>query len=1112
MNYLIMINNYYVRCIFVFFISVLCAGTALSETGNTATQQNVTIKGTVTSDIDDMGLPGVSVVVKGATRSVITDINGAYSIAVPSDAVLSFSFIGYKTKEIAIEDRTTIDLILNEDITGTEEEVVTALSILRQKKSLGYSIGEVSGNDLVRVPQENVLNALTGKVSGVQINSTGGIGSSVSMVIRGATSLYNDNQPMFVVDGVPVANTLNNITGFGVNNLVDYGNAISDLNPEDIESISVLKGPNAAALYGFRAGNGVVMVTTKSGKNSKGLRVDVSTNTVFDIPYKFYKKQDIFASGARPYTPDDFPKDYIMNVDLMYMCGIPLNKGYYATQWHSPLDSNGNPIPIEVVGHPNNVRNFVQTGITSTNSISVSNSNEWINFRVGVTNMTNRGIYPNTDLHRNNITAAAQINITKNLTLSSNINYSQNRADNRPPSNRGTNALEHAYNFPNNIDIRLLEDIWIPGREGIEVRTLSRSYENPYFLAYEISNGFNRDRIFGNAMLKWQIIPKLSIMGRFAMDKLSERRETKIPVGYSGEPNNGAYGLANMTNCERNIDLLIEWADRVGGFNYTLSVGGNEMYAKSTYVSHSSGPRSGLMKPGEFSVSNIPAKSLQFRDNWLQKTIQSLYAFANLGWQDMVYLDLTARNDWSSTLPEEDRSHFYPSASLSVLVNQIFDLGSNVSLIKLRGGWARVGNEISPYQLGAFYDNTGHRESVTSMEFGADLGFFDHRLRFEGTHYIVDNKSLIYVSTQNPITHYYTIDIPLQSKGWEFTVGGTPIKTSDWIWNVSVNMTKVRTTLKEFAPGIERMELWSDGPVRAWTYVGQEIGDIYANKVRRVEDTKSPYYQYVILNAADTGWDYIPAEEASNKIGNYNPDFILGLNSTVSYKNFALNWTLDWRKGGKFYSQTERRTKNQGGSPRSYTHDAINPGGRTGQELRNWLVANDHLFKDDSKLRYVGGPTAEMGGFLASDGVAMDGCFVPGVREFKDANGNTIGYIENLGEEGTLYTPYIRMDNSWNFSQGSTFDADYIKLREISLTYHIPEKVLNRARWIKGVAVSVYSRNIMLWTKAGIGIDPERAFQPEVSDEWRTQFKQGIESYNVEPWVMPIGMKLNLTF
>lgn len=1108
--------------------------------GQSLFAQQHTVTGRVTADGESVA--GASVMVKGTGIVAIATADGSYSISVPgAGSVLRFSFLGYSTHEETVGSRSVINVNLQPDAQQIDNVVVTALGISREEKSLGYSVGNVSGDELVTVPQNNVLNSLSGRVSGVTINQTGSTGSSVSMVIRGQTSLAGDNQPLFVVDGVPVANTLNNIGEFGSGNAVDYGNAISDLNPEDIESINILKGPSAAALYGSRAGNGVVVVTTKSGNSSRGLQVNVSSNTVFDMPYKYYRKQDKFASGYRPVTPDDMPEGEFYNISTKELVGMgmPLNKGYKAIQWSSPIDpATGKQIPTEVVGY-DNLKNFVQTGITTTNSVSLSDGNERMNFRMGVTNMLNKGIIPGTDLNRNNYSAAGELRSNK-FTFSTNINYTQSWADNRPAGNRGVNPLEYALWFPNNLDLTQFEDYWVEGSEGEKVYTLTEESNNPYFLAHEVKNSFRRDRIFGNVMAEYQILPQLSAMVRMTMDSFSERRETKIPVGYSQEASNGAYGLADITSYERNADFLIRWNDNVGKFDYTLSAGGNEMYTKSTNTSNSSMNGRGLISPNVFSITNIAPENLNYSSTWSQKAIKSLYAFANLSWDGMVYLDLTARNDWSSTLPKANRSYFYPSASLSLLVNEMFDLGSKVDLLKLRGGWAQVGNDTSPYQLLATYERltpwgnavrygkSGNMlapnlkpERATSIEFGSDMSFFQNRLRFEGTWFQVNNENQIVQNVGIPVSSGYSntnLNMGMvQSRGWEFSIGGTPVKTADWQWDIDFNLTRSRSILKELAPGISRLTFWAEASAApaAWTNVGEEIGNIYAQKEIRVEDPSSPYYKYPILD--DTGaWTNVSRELANNKMGNWNPDAILGGSSVLRYKNLSLSFTFDWRIGGEFFSQTERRTRNNGMSPRSYEIETIDAGGRTGRELRDWLVENDYLFTDDSNLRYVGGPGKDMGGYELNYGgqTAWDGSFRPGVIEQRDENGNVTGYIEHLGEGSeTKWSLFILMDSSWHYGQAVILPADFIKLRDISFTYDFPARML-RALKIKDLSVSLFSRNIMVWTKAKMNIDPERAFTQSASTEGRrgTQMRQGMEEFNIEPWVMPIGVKLNLTF
>lgn len=1093
------------------------------------------VTGTVTDGVDGSPLLGVTVMVKGGAVGTATDMDGAYSIEVASaEDILVFSYIGYQTQEIVVGSQTRIDIAMSDNAETLNEVVVTALGLSRQEKSLGFSVERVEGEELTRVTQENVLNGLAGKVAGVTINSTGGTGSSVSMVIRGATSLSSDNQPLFVVDGVPLISTLNNITEFGSRNPVDYGNAISDLNPDDIENVSILKGPSAAALYGSRAGNGVVLITTKTGKKGDGVRISVSSNTVFDQPIKFFKRQTQFAPGFFSFTPDDLPPGSVLTVNESEGAGagIELDKGYFAVQWNSPRDANGVQVPTELVSYPDNVKNFVQTGVTTTNTIALSNSTDLMNYRIAYTNMNNRGIVPNSDLFRNNLTIGANINATDKLTFSANVNINSTGSNNRPSSNRGTNPLEWAYKMPASTNILDLQDYWEPGQEGSQQRSPAPGLaNNPYFLANEVNNGFNRDRIFGNLRAKLQLTPEFSLMGRYSLDRYSEKRETKIAPSYTRETNNGAYGIVNLANSEQNIDVLATYSKTLKDFSFSLSGGGNVLYGQSSFISNSSKSSVGLIVPNVYTVSNIKAGALDFNSARTEKALYSAYGMLNLGYKDMIYLDLTARNDWSSTLPQENQSYFYPSASMSLLASEMFDFGRSVSLVKLRGGWAKVGNDADPYQLFPTYNDIGQwgestrlsksgtiltpnlkPEEAISWEAGVDLSFFRNRLRFEGTYYQVDNRNQIIRNI--PIagsSGFDRININaglISSAGWELALGFTPVRTANFNWDINANYTRNRTRLESLSDGIDILRFWSDARGGAWTYVGDEIGDIYDAQVLTVDDPSSPYFGYPIIGGGDLEWQDISAENTRNKVGNYNPDFILGFQNQLSYKNLTLNFTVDWRKGGQFISQTFRYMA-EDASTQYWLDNLINPEGRTGQELRDWLVANEDRFIKNG-FHIVGGPTAEYGGFPEdfSGVVVNDGYFIPGVVQLPDGT-----FIENLGNNNPLpYLPYV-VSYPWGFASPSMFDADFVKLREVSLSYQFPASTLKRLGNIRDLSFSVYSRNIVLWTKAKIAIDPERAFQAEASSGNRgTQFKQGIERYNVEPWVLPIGFKLNFTF
>ncbi|HEX8038162.1 MAG TPA: TonB-dependent receptor, partial [Chryseosolibacter sp.] len=810
--------------------------------------------------------------------------------------------------------------------------------------------------------------------------------------------------------------------------------------------------------------------------------------------------------------------------------GPELDKGYNAIQWNSPLDANGDPIPTPLVSHPDNVKNFVQTGVTTTNGVSIANSNEQINYRLSYSNMNSRGIIPNSDLFKNSLNLNTAVKANDKLTISSNINLSRSNSNNRPAGNRGTNPLQWAYAVSPHIDIRDLRNYWVPGQEGLQqLSQAPGDYNNPYFLAYEVNNGFVRDRLFGNMKAEWQITPEFSLMGRYGLDTYNEQREVKIAKSYTGEPN-GAYGIVDMKRYERNADFLATYAKDINNFNLTVSAGGNARYAQASDVSNYSKSKAGLIIPGLYTLQNIAPNNLAYSSYLSKKAVHSLYGLVNVGFKDMVYLDLTARNDWSSTLPAEHRSYFYPAASLSVLLNEMLEI-NKVDMLKLRGGVAAAGNDTSPYNLInvlAAYESWGgltrlgksstillpdlKPERATSYEGGLDLGMFSNRLRLSATYYKIDNENQILPLALAPSSGFNNRNINtglLVSKGIELSLGGTPFEKGDLRWDINLNYSRNRTVIADLPEGVDFYTLWTDAKGGAWTYEGEEIGDIYDAKLVTVEDKSSPYYGYPILDE-NGSWQSIKASNTREKIGNFNPDFLLGLQTSLTYKAFTLDLSFDWRNGGDFISQTYRYGESDLKTQR-FLDLLINPGNMSGDQLRDYLVNNDLVIVRDH-FNIVGGPTAEYGGFPFEYGgnTYPYAVFNPGVIAEYDADGNIIGYTENLGGAETKYIPYG--DNyPWDFTKAAMFDASFIKLREVSLSYQIPASFVQRMK-LQNASVSLYSRNIMLWTAAKIGVDPEMAYQPEAGAQAGTQFKQGIERYNVTPWVMPVGFKVNLTF
>jgi len=1102
-------------------------------TGIVLAQQGVT--GVVTSDDGEL-LPGVSVVVKGTTNGVTTDFDGNYSITVPnSSSVLVFSYIGMETKEVSVGNQTTINVTLSTSSEELDEVVVTALGISREKKSLGYSVSEVSGDDITTVTQENALNALNGRVSGVQINSTGGTGSTVSVILRGASSLTTDNQPLYVIDGVPLSSSLTNVGTVGSGIAVDYGGGIADVNPDDIESVSVLKGPSAAALYGSRGGNGVILITTKSGKKSKGLGISFSSSNVYETPYKFLEKSNRFANGSRP-----DPTTSQIDETSSGWVGPELDKGLSAIQWPYTPEEIASGVaaatPLTSKGK-NNAKNFFESAITSTNTVSIENNTDRMNYRLSYTNMMHEGFIPNSDLERNSLAINSTFDVTDKLKITSSLKYVITGADNRPSTtDRNANPLQALYDINPHIDIRDLEDYWLvegqlqnaPYNFGDDPSDFE--YNNPYFMAYEINNGFERKRLYGNFQADYAFSDKFSLMLRYAYNDSREVRETKISSGFSREPN-GAYGLVNLDGVESNADFLLTYKDKLNDdFDFSISGGGNIRNVSNGFVStQTKNGGSGLVIPNLFLLSNIAADNIDYNETQSKERVNSLYALGNIGYKNMLFVDATLRNDWSSTLPESDNDFLYPSVSTSILLNNMFNMGPNVSLFKLRVGWAQSGNDTSPHNLFSILSNTGdwgsasqlavasalkndniEAELNTSTEFGFDLSLFQNRLNMDFTYYESNNENQIFQKSL-PVSSGASTKLfnagNLNSKGFEASLGGKLIQGNEFNWNMNLTFTTNKTIITELAPGTDYVQFWSQAKGGAYTWVGEEVGQIVDRNFVRVDDPNSEYFGWPLLD--DEGWensDSTLSDEDGNRvaavIGNYNPDFTVGLQTSLQFKNWNLSMNFDWRKGGQFVSQTMRYYESDLQTTRwlDKVYNLSDVG-----DIPTYIRDNADIFlsPDGDFYPLVGGPTAEDGGFPV-DGL-NDGVFLPGVIGSYDDQGNFIADQENIGGPGTQYHTYG--DNyAWDFTRASTFDADFVKLRQISLGYTFDNKIAQKIG-MRNLSLSLFSRNIILWTKAGINIDPESAFQNSQGN-----LSQGVERYNIQPWAIPVGLKLNASF
>ena len=1071
--------------------------------------------------VDSKGspLPGVTVRVKGTIIGRTTDIEGYYSIIdIPEDAqTLMFSFVGMKSKEVNIEGKTIINVELEEEILGVDEVVVTALNITKAEKSLGYAFQKVDGENVAQSTTTNMVNTLSGRAAGVQIVANGqGPGKSTSIVIRGYSSMAGNNQPLFVVDGIPI----NNNTDFRTSTLsksknvfMDFGNGAGEINPDDIESISVLKGANAAALYGSRAANGAIIITTKSGKGKKS-GISFSSKTTFETMLKGPEYQRVYGQGK--------------NFDFQFVDGYgggtydgvdeswgPKMDGTPRTQFDSPTSNGlrggdihtldhvlgssgidlcrrGDIIPTPFVDPGDPLRSFMQTGRTLVNSLSFYGSDERGSYRIGYTNLYNEGIVPNTDIKRNTVSFSGDYKITDRLKVSSKINYVRTDSDNRHVNAYSTESIMYAFIWwGQSTDIKSLRNYWQDGLKGYQQFNYNYNYhDNPYFTVYENTNGMAKDRIIGNFSATYDITNDLNIMVRGARDFFSEYRFIKRAYSTQRFPN-GQYREDKINFQETNFDFLLSYNKTLAEeWHLNANFGGNRMVQKDHFNSLAANK---LLIPEVYSFSNVDGDLVQIISRPM-KQINSLYGFAQIGWNNSIFLDLTARNDWSSTLPEQNNSYFYPSASLSVILSDLLELkqDNTLSYAKFRGGWAQVGSDTDAYRLSDYYvfgtSVLGNQraslsdalpnfnlkpEIQTSYEFGADLRFLKSRLNIDATYYhTISNNQILDINL--PVTSGRTARTinagRIRNQGIELMVSTFPVKNNNFIWNSTFNFSLNRNKVMELSEGVDRYS-YGNHAIDFVAVKGGSLGDMWGTDLVRVEDKDSPYYGEVIFKDG-----LVQQDNTLKKLGNFNPDFTLGWNNTVSYKNFSLNFLFDWRQGGELISRTRLVGANTGNVVESLWGRSPEFGG-------------PHPGILDSGLSYTD----------ASGNAHTDGIIGDGVKQLPNGS-----YVQNdvIVPANAYHNNRYKRDNE---TQG-IYDATFIKLREVKLSYDFPKKFINKLN-MQSLSLSLIGTNLWLWAKEFNHGDPELLS----FDHNNGSFLPGVEDATV-PSTRSFGFAINLKF
>lgn len=1056
-------------------------------------QQRV-VSGRVVSGEDQSGLPGVNILVKGTTNGTITDADGKYSINVPTgNEVLVFSYVGYTTQEVSVANRDAIEITLAQDAKQLTEVVVTALGVERDKKALGYATQSVTSESITTARETNVVNQLAGKVAGVTVvGSPSGVGGSSRVTIRGERSVdLNKNQPLFVIDGVPISNGFTGASGRG-NLEVDFGNGAGFVNSDDIESMTVLKGAAAAALYGSRAANGVIVIKTKSGKGSKGIGVEINSNTTFESVLRLPEFQNTYGQGNG--NGGDFA--FVNGGGAGLTDGVdeswgPAFNGQSYPQFNSPRTLNGQPIafrggdlnapagsvitPTPWLNDKDGVKNFFQTGRTLTNNVALVGSNQFGDFRLSYTNLDQTGTVPNTDLRRNTVSFGGGYNLTKKLSARAFVSYIKSESDNRPSISYGTENIMYLFNcwLPRSVNMADHRNYWQPGLEGRRQFNFNYNYhDNPYFTTFENTNGQNVDRIIGNVAIKYDFTSWLSLQLRTATDFGDERRQYKRAFSTQRFPF-GQYREAQIKTEERNSDFLLTFNKEVvpTTFTVTASLGGNQMRQRSNFVEINA-PQ--LNIPGIYNLTNTRVP-LQVAQSDVEKRINSLYAAAQFGYKNILFLDLTARNDWSSalTLPQElkdlgigteDNSYFYSSASLSGVISDMVTLPEVFSFVKARVNAAQVGNDTDaftftqaynpsdPFGNSQIYGETDRLanfalkpEISTSYEAGLEMKFLNGRVGLDVTYYHSNTKNQILNIPLSITSGYNARSINaglIQNRGWEVMLNAIPVKAANGFqWNVDLNFSRNRSEVVSLSDGLTNFVM-ANRRVSIEARVGERMGDMYGIGFARVQNTDAsrPYYdptgQWVGQMVFDTQGRPIRTTERI-KMGNYNPDWMMGISNSFSYKGFRLSALFDIREGGVVYSETQTV-------------------GREGGIIIETLEGRENGYYPQASV--VADPqllNAPAGTYVIGQGVAQnaDGTFRVNDRRILPRQWHTA------------------WTGGRNIAEGAVFDASFVKLREIQFGYTIPNKVFSKTPF-RDVTITLVGRNLALWTDVP-HIDPE---------------------------------------
>ena len=1068
--------------------------------------QSRDISGVVTSSEDNTPIPGVTVQVKGTTLGTATDVDGKYSLSVPDKyKVIIFSYVGMKPFEMTLGESNTINISMETNVLYMNEVVVTALGIPREKKSLGYATQEVSGADVNMVKQDNFVNSLQGQIAGLNITTNTNMGGSANVLMRGNKSLTGDNQALFIIDGVPVNNDITNSraqeqagTGY------DYGNAASDINPEDIESINVLKGSAASALYGSRAANGVIMITTKKGKKTLGTKrsgLGVTFNTSASIGFvdkkTFVDYQDQYGAGygAYYYGPGDFWYERYINPDGTITVD-PTYEGQPSSLWvvtsedasyGAPFD--GRPVyqwdavdpqsPNYLKTTPwqnaaNDPVEFFEKPLTFTNTLSIENAFKNGNYRLSYTNFTQNGLLPNSKLEKNSVMLNGTWNVNDWLTVQGYGNYSINNAKGRNSTGYNDNIMGSMRQWwQTNVDILQQKDMYDLTKRNVTWNYSDPSdavpiyWDNPYWTRYQNYETDNRNRFIGNVSGTAKITEWLNIFGRFSVDTYSELQEERRAVGSVA----GTFGIGtgpdgsltrpdaesgymrrDIRYSEYNYDLMANFNKNLSNsFNLKGILGMN--IRKTNYSRLISATSGGLSVPELYSLQNSKGPLPLSKELASEVKVLGMYASVSLGFKNYLYLDGTIRRDQSSTLPKDNNAYPYPSVAASFIFSQLTPNAKWLSFGKVRLNYAEVGNSpgfdqlidnyliLSPINSLTTAVPTTQKnpdlkpENTKSVEGGLEMYFLGRRLGFDLALYNTTTVNQILPLPVSTSTGYNIKIInagEIKNSGVELALNATPVKTKNFQWNVALNWAANKNEVVSLLDGVDNLQLGRfQGGVTINAMVGQPYGVIYG--------TDYIYHDASGEKVIDpANGQYLKTSTSDNVIGNVNPDWTGGFMNTFTFKNWSLGFLIDFQKGGDIFSLDLYYGLATGlYEETAYTNDLGNP------------------VRDPITYNTPGDPTSgyasNSGGFV-NEGVNPDGNV--NTTRIAAANYGAFGYRRGLPNKAFVY------------------DASFVKLRHISLSYNIPAKALAKT-FITGITITAVASNVWIMFKNLPHADPE---------------------------------------